>query len=44
MQIDLSPGVPKLYVKLQINRSKIFGRGFHYSLDPPGEERKGTDA
>jgi hypothetical protein len=44
MQIDLSPGTPKLYVKLQINRGRIFGRSFHYSLQAPGEERKDTDA
>jgi len=31
MLIDLKPGLPKLYVKLQLKGGKICGRSFHYS-------------
>ena len=31
MKIDLGQSVPKLYIKLQLGRGKIFGRSFHYS-------------
>jgi hypothetical protein len=29
--VDLKPGMPKLYVKLQLKHGKICGRSFHYS-------------
>ena len=44
MEIDLSSGSPRLYVKLQINRGKIFGRSFHYSFQSAVAERKNPDA
>ena len=31
MKIDLEPGQPQLYVKLQLGSGKIIGRSFHYS-------------
>ncbi len=31
MLIDLEPGQPKLYVKLQLGSGQIIGRSFHYS-------------
>ncbi len=31
MKIDVEPGQPQLYVKLQMGSGKIFGRSFHYS-------------
>ena len=31
MKIDLEPGRPQLYVKLQLGSGKIIGRSFHYS-------------
>jgi len=31
MLVDLKPGTPKLYVKLQLKGGKICGRSFHYS-------------
>ena len=31
MKIDLAPGQPQLYVKLQLGSGKIIGRSFHYS-------------
>ncbi len=31
MKIDLEPGWPRLYVKLQLGSGKIIGRSFHYS-------------
>jgi hypothetical protein len=31
MLIDLKPGMPKLYIKLQLKGGKICGRSFHYS-------------
>ena len=31
MTIALQPGVPALYVKLQLGSGKIIGRSFHYS-------------
>ena len=31
MKIDLGPGVPELYVKLQMGPKKVIGRSFHYS-------------
>ena len=31
MKIDLEPGKPKLYVKLQLGAGRVFGRSFHYS-------------
>lgn len=31
MKIDIEPGHPLLYVKLQLGSGKIIGRSFHYS-------------
>lgn len=31
MKIDIEPGQPRLYVKLELGSKKIFGRSFHYS-------------
>ena len=31
MKIDIEPGWPQLYVKLQLGAGKIIGRSFHYS-------------
>jgi hypothetical protein len=31
MKIDVEPGQPRLYVKLQLGSGKIIGRSFHYS-------------
>ena len=31
MLIDLEPGQPKLYIKLQLGSGRIIGRSFHYS-------------
>lgn len=31
MKIDIEPGQPRLYVKLQLGSGKIIGRSFHYS-------------
>ena len=31
MKIDVEPGQPLLYVKLQLGSGKIIGRSFHYS-------------
>ena len=31
MKIDIAPGQPQLYVKLQMGSGKIIGRSFHYS-------------
>lgn len=31
MKIDIEPGQPLLYVKLQLGSGKIIGRSFHYS-------------
>ena len=31
MKIDIEPGRPHLYVKLQLGSGKIIGRSFHYS-------------
>lgn len=31
MKIDVEPGQPRLYVKLQPGSGKIIGRSFHYS-------------
>ena len=31
MKIDIEPGRPQLYVKLQLGSGKIIGRSFHYS-------------
>lgn len=31
MKIQLRPGEPKLYVKLQMGPTKVIGRSFHYS-------------
>ena len=31
MKIDLEPGQPQLYVKLQLVSGQIIGRSFHYS-------------
>ena len=31
MEIDIEPGRPPLYVKLQLGSGKIIGRSFHYS-------------
>ena len=31
MKIDIEPGQPKLYIKLQLGSGKIIGRSFHYS-------------
>ncbi len=31
MKIDLGPGRPELYVKLQMGPKKVIGRSFHYS-------------
>lgn len=36
MRIDLEPGKPQLYVKLELGSGKIIGRSFHYST--PKEE------
>lgn len=36
MRIDLEPGKPQLYVKLELGSGKIIGRSFHYSI--PKEE------
>lgn len=35
MKIDVSPGAPSVYVKLQLGAGTIIGRSFHYS--EPGE-------
>lgn len=32
MKIELEPGVPRLYVKVQLHGNQIFGRSFHYSI------------
>ena len=32
MEVELEPGSPKLYIKLQLSRGKVIGRSFHYSL------------
>ena len=31
MKIDIEPGQPRLYVKLQLGSGQIIGRSFHYS-------------
>lgn len=31
MKIDIEPGKPLLYIKLQLGSGKIIGRSFHYS-------------
>ena len=31
MTVCLGPGVPDLYIKVQLKRDMIFGRSFHYS-------------
>lgn len=31
MRIDLEPGMPQLYIKLELGPSQVFGRSFHYS-------------
>ena len=31
MKIDIEPGRPQLYVKLQLGSGQIIGRSFHYS-------------
>lgn len=31
MKIDIEPGQPRLYVKIQLGSGKILGRSFHYS-------------
>ena len=31
MKVDIEPGQPQLYVKLQLGSGKIIGRSFHYS-------------
>lgn len=31
MKIDIEPGQPQLYIKLQLGSGKIIGRSFHYS-------------
>lgn len=31
MKIDMEPGTPQLYIKLQLGSGKIIGRSFHYS-------------
>jgi hypothetical protein len=31
MLVDLKPGAPKLYIKLQLKSGKVCGRSFHYS-------------
>ena len=34
MKINLEPGQPQLYIKLQLGSGKIIGRSFHYSEQP----------
>ena len=31
MKIDIEPGQPQLYIKLQLGSGVIYGRSFHYS-------------
>ncbi len=31
MKVDIEPGSPQLYIKLQLGSGKIIGRSFHYS-------------
>jgi hypothetical protein len=31
MSVDLKPGMPRLYIKVQLKYGKIIGRSFHYS-------------
>lgn len=31
MKVDMEPGMPPLYIKLQLGAGKIIGRSFHYS-------------
>ena len=31
MKIDIEPGQPQLYVKLELGTGKVLGRSFHYS-------------
>ena len=31
MKIDIEPGQPRLYVKLELGTGKVLGRSFHYS-------------
>ena len=31
MKIELEPAAPRLYVKVQLDAGRIFGRSFHYS-------------
>lgn len=31
MKVNLEPGQPQLYIKLQLGSGKIIGRSFHYS-------------
>ena len=31
MKIDIEPGRPQLYIKLELGSGKIIGRSFHYS-------------
>jgi hypothetical protein len=44
MRVDLKPGTPRLYVKLQLKGARICGRSFHYSdrevTEPDTTERK----
>ena len=35
MLIDIEPGQPQLYVKLELGAGKVLGRSFHYS-EPKG--------
>ena len=32
MYVELEPGRPKLYIKLELRSGKIIGRSFHYSF------------
>lgn len=31
IKIDIEPGMPQLYIKLQLGAGRIIGRSFHYS-------------
>lgn len=41
MLIDIEPGRPRLYVKVELGAGKVLGRSFHYSTIPNGKTEGG---
>ncbi|MCP4655336.1 MAG: hypothetical protein GY856_07950 [bacterium] len=44
MIVDLAPGQPALYVKLQLGSGKVIGRSFHYTEVAPPQVRSEEDS